>query len=790
MSRDDGDTSTSGAPPTPPDRQDLEDDRGLPFAPRGRYELLRLLGIGGMGEVWLAMDHLLGREVALKQLNARAWGSSIDERRFVEEARLQARLQHPDIVPLYDLGRLPEDPRPFFTMRVVRGRNLRDAAVTPAAGIPELRRRVEILRRVAEAMAFAHQEGLIHRDLKPSNIMLGDNGEVTVVDWGIGLALKASVEGDMAGTLPYMAPEAQIGAKVDLRADIYGLGATLLHALSGRPPIPRREIGPQIPSGTPEDLRALLLHATHPEHDRRLPSAQRFAQGLRDWLEGAHEQERALALVAEAEELRRSARERKLAAARLDDARGALAGALPPWAGLEEKRRLWALEDAVADLRDKVTLDEARLIETLGAALRRAPELPEAHDALADAWRERHAEAEAQGATRAAAQAELVLRAHDSGRHAAWLSGEGRLTLWTDPPGATVRLHRYREQDRRLIPVFEREVGPTPITDLPLERGSWLCTLHAPGRAAVRYPIAIGRCEAWDGVPPGGSQPRPIHLPLESELGTDELYVPAGYSWVGGDARAPRSLPRARVWVEPFILRRFQVTNAEYLAFLDDLLAQGREAEAEELAPRYPDAGGEQRGASLYARGASGAYQIIPDGDGYLWPVDAPVVYVDCQRALACCRWRSARDGLPWRLPGHLEWERAARGADGRAFPWGDRLDPTQANMAQSRQRPLPAPVGEFPCDESPFGVRDMAGNVVELGGDVEVAGVVQVGRIPEGGDYLHISKGGGYLSPEFICRAAARMLTDPAFRSPAFGFRLARGLVGQSGRDDGAHQY
>ncbi len=772
----------SGTPPAPPPGSGAPPVPGggeLPVSTPGRYELLQLLGVGGMGEVWLAEDTLLERQVALKLIRADLWRRVMDEGRFLAEARLQARLQHPDIVPLYDVGRLFGDERPFFTMRVVRGRSLRDLWSDAPADGPELRRRVEVMRRVAEAVDFAHREGLLHRDLKPHNVMLGDSGEVTVVDWGIGLALQAEGATQIAGTPPYMAPEAYSGAPIDERADVYGLGATLLQLVAGGMLSKERPLREQIPAGTPDELAELLRASVEPERRRRLASALAFAQGLQSWLDGARERERALGLVAEATSRRVLLEARKEEVARLEAEKGRLSAGLKPWDPVALKRPLWAVEARIEALRDEVALDEVSVQETLGAALQRSPGLREAREALADLHQIRHAEAEARGDVRAAAQHEVLLRAADTGRHAAWLSGEGRLTLLSDPPGATVRLHRYVEQDRRLIPVFERELGPTPLVELPLERGSWLCTLHAPGRAAVRYPVAIGRCEHWDGVPPAGREPRPVYLPREEELGPEDVYVPAGWSWVGGDARAPRSLPRQRVWVEGFVMRRFPVTNREYLAFLNDLVAQGRGDEAEGWVPG--------RAPSIFAYAAEKGWSIVGDADGFVTPLDWPVVLIDWEMACAFAAWSGERERAPWRLPWELEWERAARGVDARVYPWGNVFDPTFSRISESVPAPLPTHVRDYQTDESVWGVRGLAGNALSWCADV-----FQLGG-PEGlngGSWAspHLSadrmanrtiRGAGYTGTSLLARSATRHPYTPGHRSEVVSLRLARGLSG-----------
>src|SRR5262249_9898191 len=158
------------APPVPPD------------TPRYRFEAF--LARGGMGEVWRGRDTVLGREVALKVLREPVFGDGGARVRFEEEARHVSQLEHPSIVPVYDLGELP-DGRPFFVMKLVHGQTLAELLAARATPAEDLWRWVGVFEQVCVAVAFAHARDLIHRDLKPSNVMLGEFGEVLVLDWGI-----------------------------------------------------------------------------------------------------------------------------------------------------------------------------------------------------------------------------------------------------------------------------------------------------------------------------------------------------------------------------------------------------------------------------------------------------------------------------------------------------------------------------------------------------------------------------------------------------------------------------
>ncbi len=224
----------------------------------GRYELLEIIGQGGMGVVWRAHDRELDREVALKLLRAELGANPERCRRFVEEAKIAGALQHPGIVPVYDRG-VTDEGEPYFTMKLVRGETLKARLATLPAVVSERAALLSTMLRVAEAVAAAHAQAVIHRDLKPSNIMLGALGEVLVMDFGLAKLLSdlgpqerterrtepwASPSGSdttrtgaVLGTPLYMAPEQALGqaSRHSARSDVYSLGSMIFEVLAGRP---------------------------------------------------------------------------------------------------------------------------------------------------------------------------------------------------------------------------------------------------------------------------------------------------------------------------------------------------------------------------------------------------------------------------------------------------------------------------------------------------------------------------------------------------------------------------
>ena len=190
-----------------------------------KYTFVKELARGGMGTVYLAEDRELDRLLAIKVLNTPDVTEDL-RNRMVREAQIIARLEHPGIVPVHDVGTLP-DGRIYYAMKFVRGSRLDEYAAQGAA----LRDRLRKFQAVCDAVAFAHAHGVIHRDLKPQNIMIGSFGEVLVLDWGVAKVrdYPREIEGTVIGTRDYMSPEQARGEvdQLDERSDIYSLGAVL-----------------------------------------------------------------------------------------------------------------------------------------------------------------------------------------------------------------------------------------------------------------------------------------------------------------------------------------------------------------------------------------------------------------------------------------------------------------------------------------------------------------------------------------------------------------------------------
>jgi serine/threonine-protein kinase len=559
---------------------------------RSGVELLALLGRGGVGEVFRVRDPQLGRLVALKALRPDRMEQSGEVERFVAEAKVTAQLEHPGIVPVHSFGSL-DDGRPFFTMKEIKGRTLREAILAFHEEVdldPEdqrvevgLRRLVEQLKRACEAMAYAHERGVVHRDLKPDNIMVGPWGEVLVVDWGLCIRVGGKPE-DMPGvpealegTLLYMAPElvGEEGRVATPASDVYSLGAVLYALLSGRAPYlgsmdaVRTMIlaGPPPPPtrqgfDVPEDLLLICTTAMSRDPAGRYPDAGVLEAELGSWLEGSIGRERARRAVQQADEMGVMVERLRASALQLRERAQRALASLPAFATADSKHEAWAWEDEAERLEQEAAHCEEEELTLLRAALTHAPFLQEVHERLASHYHALHQQAELSGDLRAASHWEVLLRAHNRGRYDSWLRGVGAVSLRTEPADADVELYRVERRNRRMVPLPVRSLGRTPLRALELPAGVYVLHLHAAGFAPLRVPLRIERGLHWKLRPPGGAE-RPLRLFQEGEDSEHCCDVPPG--------------AETGTWIDAFRVFRHPVTVGDYRLFLEELRSRGLE---------------------------------------------------------------------------------------------------------------------------------------------------------------------------------------------------------------------
>ena len=295
------------------DEREHDPDPMLPVDDPDRYEQIAEHARGGLGRIVRAVDRRLGRTVAVKELLRRdEW----HEARFMREALITARLEHPGIVPVHEAGRWPNGD-PYYVMKLVEGRTLKEL-MTQHRGLRERLGLLPHLIAVADAVGYAHSEGVIHRDVKPSNVIVGAFGETIVIDWGLARDERrdvaeptpedllasgsgvSTVSGKVVGTPAYMAPEQARGELVDARADVYAIGAVLYELLSGKAPhadetpeavLDRVLAGPPAPLGAvapnvPSELADIVAKAMARVPAERYANATVLAEDLRRFQTG------------------------------------------------------------------------------------------------------------------------------------------------------------------------------------------------------------------------------------------------------------------------------------------------------------------------------------------------------------------------------------------------------------------------------------------------------------------------------------------------------------------------
>jgi serine/threonine-protein kinase len=263
----------------------------------GRYRLIAPLGEGGMATIWRALDEQLDREVAVKLLRTQFGSDAGFAARFKQEARSAGSLTHPNIVPVHDYGTDAEDGTQYIVMQLVEGEDL--ASLLRERGALATDDAVRVAIGVASALEAAHRRGIVHRDVKPGNILITDDGDVKVTDFGIARAVSEAsmtVTGTTLGSVHYFSPEQARGDEVTGASDVYSLGIVLYEMLTGRRPFEGDSAAgvalkrlnedpppPQTFRPVPSGLSAIVMRALQREPEARFPDAGSFAEALRAW---------------------------------------------------------------------------------------------------------------------------------------------------------------------------------------------------------------------------------------------------------------------------------------------------------------------------------------------------------------------------------------------------------------------------------------------------------------------------------------------------------------------------
>jgi predicted Ser/Thr protein kinase len=623
------------------------------------YRIVEKLGEGGIGVLYRAHDARLDRDVAIKVLRSDATGDASRRRRLLQEAKAASALNHPHIVTVYDVGRVPVAGRDvdFIAMECIEGRSLAQVMTERPLGVAET---LDYAVQIAEALAVAHGAGIVHRDVKPANVMLSDAGRVKVLDFGLAKLIEPvgrydgpteagggsstsepqTRDGALMGTVAYMSPEQADGKPVDTRTDVFSLGTVLFEMLAGRkpfvgdsqvsllsailrdPPPPLRSLRRDVP----RDLERVVMRCLAKSRDQRYASG---GEALLD-LEACRAR-----LAARPTGLRAALRRPRAVAAGLGTLLTALAVAG------------WIWHRGASERRARLALDE---IDRLVVA-------SESYDAY---WVARQAQPYLPGNARL-------------GRF--WKERCFAMSLRTTPPGASVSMKRYRTPNEEWKPI-----GRTPLEDvsMPIEMLRWRITKEG--------------FEPVDATFSPGRESRVTSFTLDP-IGS----LPAGMARVAGGPFHFRNHPA--VVLDDFWLDRYEVTNRAYREFVDaggyrkreywkqPFVKDGRTLSWEEAMASFRDATG-RPGPAFWELGA------YPDGSG-----DDPVGGVSWFEAAAFAEFAGKA------LPTFYHWFKATDiAAD---FRFADILD--FSNFGGRG----PVRVGSL-GGLTPFGNVDMAGNVRE----------------------------------------------------------------------------
>lgn len=700
-----------------------------------------LLGQGRTGWVWRATDPVLGREVAVKIARPERGAEAREE--LLREAQRGAVLSHPARLAVHRIVVVDH------LLCVVRqlapeghlDRLLDTWRADPDAAWPRWRR-LRLLQALAEVLAHAHGHGQVHGDLHGGQIAL-EGDRPYVLDWG-GLAHAV---GGFAGTPELAAPEQLSGGPPSAAADVFslcGLAHELLTLRALRPPRPRDAVGtwlatladhpvPPPIEGLPEALAA-ALHAGLSADPGARPAADALAAELSRTLTGRADRQRRQRLARE--HLDRCAellgafevRERDLQA---EHAVVAVQRAkVPTWASPDDKRSLWSAEDRVLDLLDAQAGTWTFAIEEAVRATGLDPDGTEAHRYLAQLWWERWLMAHQRGYLGEEMLTAQRVRLYDDGTYARRLDARARLTVRGEGTVYTVR------RARRTWSLQRR--ADTPCEGLALPAGPYVVVTRGPdGDTRTSLDLQAHEHAVIDVVAPPCPDP-------------GLAWVPPGTFRMGGDPEALGAVQPCRPHVDGFFIDRHPVTAGAWAAWLATL-------PVEEARRHLPRSQAPYQGTvTLWSLDDDGTLHRPPD-----WADDHPVAGIPFASAEAFAAHRAEALGRPCRLPTDEEWEKAARGADQRTYPWGSAFDPCLAHTHDALpDGPRPGPVGAFPTDRSVFGVEDLAGGVREWTRTRATRG----GRVVRGGCWADDARG---------ARLATRREAPDTTCDLRLGFRL-----------------
>lgn len=715
-------------------------------------KIIEKIGEGGQAEVYRVRDPRLGRDVAMKIILPDYKYEPSIVKMLLDEARFLASLQHRGILSIHNIGET-DDGRPYIEMDLITGVSLKDILERIKGEASIAGERTKLLNFFMQAcmtIHFVHSKNVIHRDLKPANIMIDEGkGETLVIDFGLLVKQgKESTEGDAMGTAAYMSPEQARKEELDKRSDIYSLGVVLYQILTGEKPFKgenmddfREKIGklkkediirPSIAIPTREDipfeLEEIVLKAMDPNPDERYQTAKRIHDDIQSYFEGTKERERehreAERMVDEGEGMLEKCNFLKKT---LEDTIVSQRKSIEEFDSTKFKtgREQSIARSKLSERDEEITELEDQILDFFLAAQRKFEQARDtqktnkrANKALELLYFEEYVKAqEAGNKAKMTSNLERALKYEGKERGEDTeldILGHGGVEVLVEPKNADVKLYVFEEVKDNLGRKFLQKKEVTNeygcnntngiVSFFTIPRGSYIISLQKPEYGETFYPFLIKR-----------GQKASISLSLLKE---DQR--PEGFIHIPGGNFTPRNKvtkfqsdhsevnEAEEVYVGDFLISKYPVTVGQYLEFLNDLYKQGDQEVLERL-PTTKDI--------KYMELTQSGCVLVPDAERIEYPLNWPVVNVSFNDADAFCRekTRSDKKKYEWGMPTLEQWQMAASGADGRKFPWGDHFDEQFCKMDSSdpeKEASNPAPIGSFPQDESPYGVRGLGGGV------------------------------------------------------------------------------
>ncbi len=660
----------------------------------GQYHILERIARGATSTVYKAYQEKLDRYVAIKVLSPHFIDEEGFLERFHQEARAVARLDHPNILPVYDFDQVGD--AVFIVMKYVTSGTLRDVIHGPM----EVRPVMELATQIGLALGYAHRQGVIHRDVKPGNILIADDHWALLTDFGLAKIRASSrhltASGMGVGTPDYMAPEQAQGQPVDGRTDLYSLGVMLYEMLTGRlpfdaesgmavvvkhitePPRPPRDLCPEIPAA----VELVILKSLEKNPDDRYPTAEAMiaalARAVGPQPNGVVDTTDAAAVTPPVAIAARSGEPSRW--------RTIVSNVAQRWATL--RIQVGQSFDRSRVQLQSFTSNVAQRWATLRIQVgqwfhRRRVQLRSFTSNVAQHWAALRTQV---GQWFDRRRAQLRSFTSNIGQH--WAALRTRVGQWFDHRRAQLRSFTTDPPTRRRLMAIIAGIVILLLFELVIVLGELQSAASSPTRPAA--PIAVTTLES----PAVTTRLLPTNTltivptitatpasPATITPVADMVPVPAG-SFTMGAVSGKFDLdetPPHKVTLNAFSIDRYEVTNAQFASFV---------------------------GETGYQTEAENAHHDPTWRSFRTDRPNLPVIYVSWNDAVAYCAWAGKR------LPTEAEWEKAARGNTKHIYPWGDTFDSTSAN-AGDQSAGQPAAVGTD-SKASPYGAYDMVGNVWE----------------------------------------------------------------------------